>query len=797
MALRNTVFALALLISGPGFGATIKVPEDRATLAIAVYDAESGDTIEINAEQYQRDVDDVGINFKDLTLIGINGRPVLPKLSMTASDLTIENATLRGDDDPFAGELGDYAIVQTGGVLTLEDVILEPMTYSPGVVVMFGETFFNDVVGSHFGPGEVARAVSMWGGELEVSNSTFEDNEAGAISSWGGRISIIDSTFSRNSAGIGADLMVVGGDFTDLSIVGSTFSQSSSDSLGGAIFATQMNVEISDTTFSDGWALLSGGAIHVDPFVLFDPTLTLTDVIFERNVTIGSGGAVFAGHSDTVIDGCTFQGNGSFWVGGDLYFGSGSAVVSNSDFSEFGSGGIGGSIFAEAFYGAAGMDLTVDNSTFTGFPDANESFNGGAIGLGDGSTGVVVSSTFDDVSAFESGGAFYAWRASLEVDDIQVAGSSAGWGGVFDMYVSDLVVQHSTFSDNVADDAAVAYMHKAPLTVEDSTFTNNSASDEFSVFHMDQAQGSSILRSWFCNNQDVDSGTIGILGRSAGEHYLANNVFIANAGAGILAYSESDGVGAGDERPIVSIHNNDFLHNEVSSVLFFGSGQVDVRNNIVGGSKQGVQTINGEGVTGGYNLWYELDATSNDDRFPAMGGLVGVNPMFQGYTARDCDGNVWLSSDSPAVDAGDPTMTDVDGSIVDIGAYGGENAALGDGDGDGWFEDQDCDDTDPLVHPGVEDVPYDGIDQDCDGGDLCDVDGDGFDDPLCGGDDCDDGAPEVYPGATEQINSSTDEDCDGLESSTWMNGGGGCSTAPTNPAIGWLGFLLLVARRRR
>ncbi|MEZ4317655.1 MAG: putative metal-binding motif-containing protein [Myxococcota bacterium] len=46
-----------------------------------------------------------------------------------------------------------------------------------------------------------------------------------------------------------------------------------------------------------------------------------------------------------------------------------------------------------------------------------------------------------------------------------------------------------------------------------------------------------------------------------------------------------------------------------------------------------------------------------------------------------------------------------------------------DGDGSGFAD--DCDDSDPDRSPDFEEVPYDGIDNDCDGLDLLDVDGDG------------------------------------------------------------------------
>ena len=88
-----------------------------------------------------------------------------------------------------------------------------------------------------------------------------------------------------------------------------------------------------------------------------------------------------------------------------------------------------------------------------------------------------------------------------------------------------------------------------------------------------------------------------------------------------------------------------------------------------------------------------------------MQGCPGVDFEFDDDdTAGDDD---TVSGDDDDTTAGDDDVGDDD--------VGDDDAGPVDADGDGWSEDEDCDDHDSSVHPGASEVCGNDVDDDCDG----------------------------------------------------------------------------------
>lgn len=299
-------------------------------------------------------------------------------------------------------------------------------------------------------------------------------------------------------------------------------------------------------------------------------------------------------------------------------------------------------------------------------------------------------------SATDTGGGIAVESGTLQLNQAVISGNSAyDGGGIYISWGAAIVVKSSTFLDNVAtDDGGALAAQGGDIQIYSSLFAGNIAGDEGGgvalQVHSDSLSGETYASQAHVENVTFVDNFAGDYGH--GFHLRQGEATLVN----ILVADHVDGQ---------VLATADYGINTISHIGVYGNNGPELREHYVAEALRGAPLfVNGD------------------------------------LSKAPADRDYHLLPGSPFIDAGDPTITDPDGSPSDIGAFGGIYAATdfnwpaddsdADGISDGW-------ETHFALEPWTDDASED---RDSDGltngeeialgcsPDLPDTDGDGVDD---------------------------------------------------------------------
>gem|GEM_PF-5247776 len=468
--------------------------------------------------------------------------------------------------------------------------------------------------------------------------------------------------------------------------------------MGGGVFADQSNLIIRDCRIKSNIAQIGGGiAVMNSTVTLADNEIILNAANRANAAAINMGGGLYLLDSSATVSGNTISNNlassgplnpslvdpnGNRAPGGGvcLIFSKNVGAVLFMDNTIASNEATGSQYYGGGFYIYQDQPTFTNNiivlgNIFTG----NKGLDGGAIALVQSSP-KIVNNVFTQNQAHWGGG-IYGYRSGGRIDAnsfidnqaVKIRPELVGGGAILFEVWSTPTINANHFKGNTAVDyagAIQAYDEGVSEVIAANTFVDNTAQFGGAVVVQLKAVAD-IQRNYFDGNQASMSGGA-LFAENTALFPVTNNLFINNDAAMF------GGAVSAVNQGLPSLINNTMANNtcgwQGAGVHSLSSPIVVMNNIVVNNQNFGMNADAVASVTSYNDVW----GNSPDNYFQlvtAGTGSISQDPLFVDTIAYQ------LQAASPAKNAGNPLpqYNDTDGTLNDMGAYGGPGAkAAGD-----------------------------------------------------------------------------------------------------------------------
>jgi hypothetical protein len=545
-------------------------------------------------------------------------------------------------------------------------LVVCPGVYSENLAVT-GQTFELDGAGADAtildGSG-LGTALTIGGGaDVTLEGFTvrggFTPGAGAGIACLGSRLTIDASTLIGNHAMTGGGGLHADG--CTLELVDARFEANEGTTQGGGALLVGSTGEIRDARFVDNLADDGGG------LALVGGAVDVRTSAFDGNLARVRGGALYQ-DSDALVEDCAITGNASHWTGGGVHIVQhaptfrGNTIRDNTAVLE------GGGLYLHQSH------ALLESNVITG--NAAED-DGGGIRLFESEAHLERNHIAANVAAGDGGGLKMSHLPNLLVDNDLLDNEAGGAGGGIEDDNSSSVIRGGLVSGNQASVGGGLHVMLGPwsgATIEGVRIVENNAWHGGGVYLDDNFQPVALRQLTIeRNTADLGAG----LYTTGTPLTLANSRFTGND-----ASSDGGGIYVAPSEPwtepcpcppvdppvdveFVVLHGN---LADTGAAVWIGAPRVSVASSILSGHAGNAVTVAAAAPAWRYNDTFP--ATFAGMAAPTGEGNLATDPGFTAATT----GDFTLLPTSACIDAGDPTLTDHDGSRADMGVFAGPEA---------------------------------------------------------------------------------------------------------------------------